>query len=402
LYTGDYNLANSRTTEGLQINDLPTADILITEATYGISIHPNRKQQESELVQAVSDVVAKGGNALIPAFALGRAQEIILALKTSAQFSQNNIPIYVDGLVRAVTDVFSDNLEFLPKPVRNLAQVNRTAPFCDGSKVIAISDAKLRPLALAKPSVIIASSGMLTGGASVYYAKVLLERENAAIFISGYTDEESPGRLLQNLHQGEMVTIDGQDYTVRAQIRKFNLSAHTDRVGIGQVIAKVAPRHLVLVHGTPRGLHDLAYTDLQKHHIIHIPHVGEVVEYGVVPEFIGETTQIELTYAKEIELEIIAEHDGAWIRVPQFVVDVDPRWQSLSVAGIVRAKWNGSNLVLLPVSPKSLALSKAKTSSIDCCALCQFLSNGLCQSPDSALFQRMVDPTGRCPEFVSK
>jgi len=102
LYTGDYNLANSRTTEGLQISDLPTADILITEATYGISVHPNRKQQEKELVQAVWEVVAKGGNVLIPAFALGRAQEIILALKTSRQFSRSEVPIYVDGLVRAV------------------------------------------------------------------------------------------------------------------------------------------------------------------------------------------------------------------------------------------------------------------------------------------------------------
>jgi len=302
--------------------------------------------------------------------------------------------------VRAVTDVFSDHLNYLPKSVRNLAKVTRTAPFCDGNRVIAISDPQQRPLAVSKPSVIIASSGMLTGGASVYYAKVLLERENAAIFMSGYTDEESPGRLLQNLHQGEIVTIDEQDYIVRAQIRKFNLSAHTDRVGIGQVIAKVAPRHLILVHGTSVGLHELACTDLQKHHIIHIPRVGDVVEYGVMPEFISENSQIELTYPKEIELEIVAEHDGAWIRVPQEVVDVDPRWQWLSQMGRVRAKWNGSNLVLLGISPQSLALEKAKASLNDCCAKCEFLSNGMCQSPDSVLYQRIVDPTGLCPEFM--
>ncbi|RCJ39618.1 exonuclease [Nostoc minutum NIES-26] len=402
LYTGDYNLANSRTTEGLQINDLPTADILITEATYGASVHPNRKQQETELVQAVWDVVAKGGNVLIPAFALGRAQEIILALKTSVKFSRSQVPIYVDGLVRAVTDVFSDNLSLLPKTVQNLALASRTAPFCDGKRVIAISDPQQRPIALSKPSVIIASSGMLSGGASVYYAKVLLERENAAIFISGYTDEESPGRLLQNMQQGEVVTIDEQDYTVRALLRKFNLSAHTDRVGIGQVIAKVAPHHLVLVHGTSAGLHDLARSDLQKHYIIHIPRVGDVVEYGVVPEFISESTQIELTYPKEIELEIVAEHDGAWIRVPPDVVDVDPRWQLLSQMGSVRAKWNGSTLVLLPISLQSVALSKAKGSLNDCCAKCQFLDNGMCQSADSVLYQRIVDPMGVCPEFVKQ
>lgn len=65
-------------------------------------------------------------------------------------------------------------------------------------------------------SVIVASSGMITGGASVYYAKTLLERENAAIFISGYTDEESPGRLLQNLQTGDTIELDGKELTVRA------------------------------------------------------------------------------------------------------------------------------------------------------------------------------------------
>ncbi|WP_341531696.1 MBL fold metallo-hydrolase (plasmid) [Nostoc sp. UHCC 0302] len=400
LYTGDYNVANSRTTEGLQLHDLPTADVLITEATYGASIHPNRKQQETELVQAVLEIVKSGGNVLIPAFALGRAQEIILALKTSAKFSQTNIPIYIDGLVRAITDVFSEHLNFLPKAVQNLATIGRTPPFIDGVRVIPITEPEERPLALAKPSVIIASSGMLTGGASVYYAQTLLERENAAIFISGYTDEESPGRLLQEMQTGETVTIDEKDYTVKAQIRKFNLSAHTDRVGIGQVIAKVAPRHLILVHGSFSALNDLARTDLQKHYIIHIPRVGESVEYGVMPTFISEATQIELNKPKVIELEIVSEHDGAWIRVPRDVVDSDPRWQALSTVGNIRAKWNNSSLILMPLRPQFLALDKAKESLNDCCAKCQFLQDELCCSQQSPLYGFTVDPQGICPEFT--
>ena len=103
---------------------------------------------------------------------------------------------------------------------------------------------------MAKPSVIVASSGMLSGGASVYYAKTLLERENAAVFISGYTDEESPGRLLQNLNTGDKIELDGVEITVRAQIKRFNLSAHADKVGLTQVINKVNPKHLILVHGS--------------------------------------------------------------------------------------------------------------------------------------------------------
>ncbi len=202
LYTGDYNTASSRTTVGLKLADLPSTDVLITESTYGADAHPARKTQEAALLSAIASIVEAGGNVLLPAFALGRAQEILLALRTSAIFQKLDIPIYIDGLVRAVTDTFRDNLELLPLSVQKMVNNSATEPFIDEQTkpfVRAIARQQERPLAMAQPSVIIASSGMLNGGASVYYAKTLLERDNAAIFISGYTDEESPGRLLQNL-----------------------------------------------------------------------------------------------------------------------------------------------------------------------------------------------------------
>jgi Cft2 family RNA processing exonuclease len=68
----------------------------------------------------IASVVEAGGNVLLPAFALGRAQEILLALRTSAIFQKLDIPIYVDGLVRAVTDTFRDNLELLPLSVQKM------------------------------------------------------------------------------------------------------------------------------------------------------------------------------------------------------------------------------------------------------------------------------------------
>ncbi|MBA3920223.1 MAG: MBL fold metallo-hydrolase [Nostocaceae cyanobacterium] len=400
LYTGNYNTTNSRTTTGLKLNDLPKSDILITEATYGASTHPSRKQQEGELVQAVWDIVSAGGNVLIPAFALGRAQEIILALKTSEKFTSCKIPIYIDGLVRSVTDVFSDNLNLLPESVRNRNRNSGIEPFCDGRTVIPISDRAQRPLAMASPSVIIASSGMLTGGASVYYAEVLLERENAAIFISGYTDEESPGRMLQSMRSGEVVTVAEREITVRAQIRRFNLSAHPDRLGIGSVIAAVKPRHLILVHGSPSNLRDLA-SGVQKNYIVHIPRVGDKIEYGVFPKQLGELAKVELSHPSEIELEIVAERDGAWIRVPQDVVENDPRYASLSQSGTVRAKWHHSTLMLLPVTRQYDALEKAKAMDGDCCAKCWSFKDNVCSSPESPLSQLNVDPSGVCGEFVS-
>ncbi|OKH35451.1 MBL fold metallo-hydrolase [[Phormidium ambiguum] IAM M-71] len=405
VYTGDYNTTSSRTTEGLKLADLPKADILITESTYGADNHPNRKAQESALLEAIAEVVTKGGNVLVPAFALGRAQEIILAIRTSAVFHKLKIPIFVDGLVRAVTDVFRDNLTLLPQSVKNFAQ-QKQEPFFDPnspSPVIPITSTKQRPLAMTKPSVIIASSGMLTGGPSIYYATTLLERENSAIFISGYTDEESPGRLLQNLNTGDTVTLDGKELNVRAQVRKFNLSAHADKVGLTQVIHRVNPQHLILIHGSHEALHELSRAgDLKEKYYVHIPSVGDEIVYGQAPEHLSARRLAQFDLPTEFEVNIEAEVEGAWIRIPEEIIETDPRWQLLAGNGILKAKWEGFHLKLSPLTQKDIVVEEAIASGEDCCAVCNFFRAGKCQSEDSPLFSFSVDPTSKCLEFVRR
>lgn len=403
VYTGDYNTTSSRTTEGLKLADLPKADMLITESTYGADNHPNRKAQESALLEAIAEVVKNGGNVLVPAFALGRAQEIILAIRTSAVFHKLQIPIFVDGLVRAVTDVFRDNLTLLPQSVKNFAQ-QKQEPFFDPnspSPVIPITSPKQRPLAMAKPSVIIASSGMLTGGPSIYYASILLERENSAIFISGYTDEESPGRLLQNLNTGDTVTLEGKELNVRAQVRKFNLSAHADKVGLTQVIHRVNPQHLILIHGSHEALHELSRAgDLKEKYYIHIPSVGDEIVYGQAPEHLSARRLVQFDLPTEFEVNVEAEVEGAWIRIPEEIIETDPRWQMLAGNGILKARWEGFHLKLSPLTQKDIVVEEAIASGEDCCAVCNFFRAGKCQCEDSPLFSFSVDPTSKCLEFI--
>ena len=411
LYTGDYNTASTRTTIGLQLSDLPYADILITESTYGDKMHPARKNQEASLLTAIANVVLRGGNVLIPAFALGRAQEIILALRTNAMFKKLDVPIYVDGLVRAVTDTFRENLDLLPSAVQNMVKISSTEPFYDEKSkpvVIPISKPLERPLAMAKPSVIIASSGMLNGGASVYYAKTLLERDNAAIFISGYTDEEAPGRKIQALQTGDEIELDGQKLTVRAQIQRFNLSAHADKTGLGQVIGKVNPKHLILVHGSLGALHELARAgDLQDKHFLHIPKVGDTIEFNVAPKNIDASRLARIDAPQEFEVEVVAEAEGAWIRIPESVVESDPRWQKLAANGVIKAKWSGVGLKLYSAGTWDLAVEKEYLDAVseqECCFKCQFFdrSSGCCSCSDSPLALRMVDPGGYCLEYATQ
>ncbi|WP_310487561.1 MBL fold metallo-hydrolase [Chamaesiphon sp. VAR_69_metabat_338] len=401
LYTGDYNTTSSRTTEGLKLADLPQADILITESTYGSDTHPSRRTQESDLIKAIVEVVAAGGNVLIPAFALGRAQEIILAIRTSALFHSVNVPVYIDGLVREVTDLFQTQLELLPASVQNFAKT-QSPFFSDKSapRIIAIASPKERPLAMEHPSVIIASSGMLIGGASIFYAKTLLQRENAAVFISGYTDEESPGRFLQSLEPGNSIELDGTPLTVRAKIQRFNLSAHADRVGITQVIHRVNPQHLILIHGSQSALHELSRAgDLRDKYWIHIPEVGDTITFGQAPEHLSKAQVARVDAGQEFEVEIEAEFDGAWLRIADSVL-ADPRWQHLAATGLLSAKWTKGGLMLKPASHKSMAVESAISSGIDCCAVCEFFDGYLCRGEDSPLYKRDVDPAAKCPEFV--
>jgi Beta-Casp domain/Zn-dependent metallo-hydrolase RNA specificity domain len=376
---------------------------LITESTYGSDVHPSRCSQEGELLQAIAEVVEAGGNVLIPAFALGRAQEIILALRTSSLFHTLNIPIYVDGLVRPVTSVFQDNLDLLPKAVANFVKTGRKDPFFDTTStppIICINSPRERPLAIATPSVIIASSGMMTGGASVYYGKILLERENAAVFISGYTDEESPGRLLQGLESGTEIELDGTKLTVRAQIRKFNLSAHADRVGLTQVIHRVAPRHLILVHGSPYALQQLSHTgDLQSRYWIHIPKIGETISFGIPPEHISAQQLAKVDAVQEFEVEVTAEYDGMWLRVPEHVL-TDPRWQRFTTTGTLNAQWSKRGVLELRTAGVTNSdVEKALLEGIDCCAVCIALKGGACREIESPLYGMNVDPAGTCQEF---
>ncbi len=400
FYTGDYNTTSSRTAEGLKLADLPKADMLITESTYGGDTHPSRKSQESELIEAVMKVVQAGGNVLIPAFALGRAQEIILALRTSPIFMTANVPVYVDGLVREITDLFQNQLDLLPKTVRNFAKT-QTPFFNEKSSphIISVGGARERPLAVSKPSVVIASSGMLSGGASMHYAKMLLERENAAIFISGYTDEESPGRFLQTLQPGEEIEFDGAMLTVRATIQRFNLSAHADRVGITQVIHRVAPQHLILIHGSKTALHELSRAgDLREKYWIHIPEVGDEIVFDKPPEHLSKGQIARVDAGQEFEIEIEAEYDGAWLRIADTVLE-DPRWQHLSATGLLSAKWTKAGLLLKPANFKGITVDAAIASGLDCCAVCRFFDGKICRAEDSPLYRRDVDPFAKCGEF---
>ena len=252
LYTGDVSAFNQRTVDGIGNKlDGVNPDFMWCESTYGEGNHPARTTEEQNLAKAVESVIKAGGSVLIPSFALGRAQEIMLILSTAMGSKLiTRFPIVTDGLVNKICKVYEENSHFASKRFQGWASRYprgfSTPPLLPLKK-------ELRGSILTNetPKCVIASSGMLTGGASVEYAKVMAGNPKDAIFLSGYQDDESPGGHLQVLQQGDKLHFtDGTTVTVKCQVKRFHLSAHSDQGQLIKMIKQANPKAIALVHGS--------------------------------------------------------------------------------------------------------------------------------------------------------
>ncbi len=251
VVSGDISITPQRTVLGAVAPPTKNCDLLVLESTYGARLHPNRQGEEQRLAQAVADGLARGGHVLIPCFGLGRGQELVLLLQSAQDKGQiPQFPIYVDGLVRRVCSTYLLLPEALTPTLQR--QIRKGyAPFT-GPNVSFVRDERDRERILAgSPACIVSSSGMLTGGPSVWFAERLVSNPNASILITGYQDEEAPGRKLLDLAEQKKNTLElnGSSYQVQCQVAKYSLSAHADGSELASFAASVHPKQVALVHG---------------------------------------------------------------------------------------------------------------------------------------------------------
>lgn len=277
LYTGDVSAFNQRTVDGIG-NKLAgiNPDFMWCESTYGDGNHPARTTEEQNLAKSVESVIKAGGSVLIPSFALGRAQEIMLILSTAIQSKIiESFRIFTDGLVNKMCGVYKENVEFASKRFQGWASRSprgfATLPLIPVKKEWRVDVLKNKD-----PKCIIASSGMLTGGASVDYAKVMALNPKNAIFLSGYQDDESPGGHLQYLQQGDYLRFtDGTIVPVKCQVKRFHLSAHSDQGQLIKMIKQAQPKTIALVHGSNPSRRSL-YDKLIKDYPVTLPENNEL------------------------------------------------------------------------------------------------------------------------------
>jgi Cft2 family RNA processing exonuclease len=213
-------------------------DLLVIETTYCNRNHEDRNQEGLGLVHRAEEVLAVGGRILVPAFGLGRAQEIALLLSTHMP----DVDVLVDGLARNISDLYA--LNGAPEVIRGRVR-----------KV----ENRARQIQGFHNGVIITTSGMLTGGAAIPWAQAVLPDRHNALFLCGHQDEEAPGRQLEELASADPdqprqvqlrdendkpVTVD-----VLASVHRYNLSAHADSTGLTKIIDQVEPKAIMLVHG---------------------------------------------------------------------------------------------------------------------------------------------------------
>lgn len=251
MFTGDYSVDAQHTVPALDRPSLPV-DLLFTETTYGNRMHADRRTSENMLVSRVAQVVEAGGRVLIPAFAIGRAQEVLLILKQALRNKKiPECPVFVDGMVRSVCGVYSQHARYVSRSLLRDSQ-RSGHPFFTGT-ITAVGNAQDRKNVLsAGACVIVASSGMLSGGPSAYYAGEMAPVETDAILITGYQDEESPGRALLNLAEEtgpRPLRLGDQVVDVCCAFETYSLSAHADRMQMVGLIEAMQPRTVVLVHG---------------------------------------------------------------------------------------------------------------------------------------------------------
>ncbi len=285
FYSGDFSIFSQKTVEGLKVPKL-RPDAAIFESTYGDRLHSNREVEEEKLIDIINNCIEKKGKMLIPAFALGRAQEVLLIIKKAVNKKiLKDTKVYVDGMIKDINRTYKLNPLYLKNSLGKKI-LRGIEPFYDDN-IIAVDNNKLREEILKddKPCVIVSSSGMLTGGYSQYYAEKIAPMENGYIVITGYQDEESPGRKLLNLlneEKDKKLYINEKTVPVNCKVEKVGLSAHSDKYEIKSLIDFLTPKNIFLVHGNEEVVENLS-KELSKdiRGRVYAPKCSEVYEINI-------------------------------------------------------------------------------------------------------------------------
>jgi len=260
VYTGDSKYGKTRLLDPAT-NHFPRVESLTLESTYGSKddILPPRKETEQVFLELAKKVIERNGKMLIPELGLGHSQETVLRVEEAVRTGLlPRIPVYIDGMIWDINAIHTAYPDFLSSSVRNQIFQDNNPFVSDIFKRIG-SPAERKEVIEGGPCIIIATSGMLVGGASVEYFKNLASSKNNMIVFGCYQALGSTGRQLQEgIREFE---IDGEKVSVNMEIQTLSgLSAHSGRNELMQFIARMnpKPKRIFVHHGEVSKCLDLA------------------------------------------------------------------------------------------------------------------------------------------------
>jgi putative mRNA 3-end processing factor len=255
LYTGDLHTESQKLVLGAKPVKCKN---LIIEGTYGGRNHPPREETIDAFTSKIEEVIDRGGTVIVPCFAVGRTQEIMIILRNLGY------EMWVDGMGRSITNLFLNYPEYLRDP-RSMRAARKN--FRE------VKNASMRKHA-SEGKIIVTTGGMLDGGPVLEYLRALKDNPKNAILLVGYQAEDTNGRLL--METGSIV-LDGEMVKVECEVQKYDFSAHAGHSEIVEFARKCDPENIVLMHSETR---ELFLDDLQDYNVI-LPELGKEFELDV-------------------------------------------------------------------------------------------------------------------------
>ncbi|CAI0375341.1 unnamed protein product [Linum tenue] len=245
LYTGDYSREEDR---HLQAAEMPefSPDICIIESTYGVQLHQPRHVREKRFTDVIHTTVSQGGRVLIPAFALGRAQELLLILDEywSTHKELQNIPIYyASPLARKCMSVYQTYILAMNERIRNQFAHSNPFQFKFIQNLNSIDDFNDTG-----PCVVMASPGGLQSGLSRQLFDMWCADKKNSCVIPGYVVEGTLAKTIIN-EPKEVTLMNGLMAPLNMQVHYISFSAHADYAQTSAFLKELRPPNIVLVHG---------------------------------------------------------------------------------------------------------------------------------------------------------
>ncbi|CAG8525621.1 41_t:CDS:10 [Acaulospora colombiana] len=291
LYTGDYSREEDR---HLMAAELPPvqADVLITESTYGVQSHEPRLEKEARFTGLVHKIVQRGGRCLIPVFALGRAQELLLILDEywEAHPELESVPIYyASSLAKKCMAVYQTYINMMNAKIRKQFAISNPFVFKHISNLKNMDN-----FDDVGPCVMMASPGMLQSGLS----RELFERwcpdKRNGLVIAGYCVDGTMARHVMN-EPPEITSLSGAKIPLRMEVDYISFSAHVDYTQNSKFIDEIKAPHVVLVHGESNSMARLKsalqskYTEREENIKIYSPKNCETVKLHFRGEKLAKT-----------------------------------------------------------------------------------------------------------------